>query len=160
MLRRRWRPTTETYRDEGPCLEDEEALMRPGVRVGVVVLAVIFVLARLAVGDAAEKVSVGLDFTISGYHAPFFVAQEKGYFSQSGLDVTITRGYGSGDTVKKLASGVIDVGFHHPAPLVIANAEGANLRIVMGYLNQEMCATYSAAEDGNVRKPKDIEGQI
>jgi NitT/TauT family transport system substrate-binding protein len=134
--------------------------MRPGVRVGVLVLAVISVLAGLAVGDAAEKVSVGLDFTISGYHAPFFVAQDKGYFSQAGLDVTITRGYGSGDTVKKLASGVIDVGFHHPAPLIIANAEGANLRIVMGYLNQEMCATYSAAEDGNVRKPKDIEGQI
>jgi len=29
----------------------------------------------------------------------------------------------------------------------------------MGYFVQEMCATYSSAEDGNVRKPKDLEGQ-
>jgi NitT/TauT family transport system substrate-binding protein len=31
---------------------------------------------------------------------------------------------------------------------------------VMGYLNQEMCATYSAVEHANVRTPKDIEGKI
>ena len=111
-------------------------------------------------GHAADKVTIVLDFTISGYHAPFFVAQDKGYFKQAGLDVTITRGYGSGDTVKKLASGAIDVGFHHPAPLIMANTEGANLRIVMGYFNQEMCATYSAVEHANVRTPKDIEGKI
>src|SRR5207253_1607827 len=48
---------------------------------------------------------------------------------------------------------------NHPAPLIIANAEGGNLRTVMGYLNQEMCAVYSAVENGNVRTPKDIEGQ-
>jgi NitT/TauT family transport system substrate-binding protein len=128
-------------------------------RIDLLVVANAFLLGYSAIAGATENVSVGLDFTISGYHAPFFVAQDKGYFSRAGLSVTITRGYGSGDTVKKLASGVIDVGFNHPAPLIIANAEGGKLRIVMSYLNQEMCATYSAAEDGNVRKPKDIEGQ-
>jgi len=128
-------------------------------RSDLLVVAIALILANTTVTGAAERVSIGLDFTISGYHAPFFVAQDKGYFSRAGLAVTITRGYGSGDTVKKLASGVIDVGFNHPAPLIIANAEGGNLRIVMSYLNQEMCATYSAAEDGNVSKPRDIEGQ-
>ncbi len=60
--------------------------------------------------DAAEKVTVGLDFTLSGYHAPWFVAQDKGYFAEEGLEVQMTRGYGSGDTVKKLATGAIDIG--------------------------------------------------
>jgi NitT/TauT family transport system substrate-binding protein len=109
---------------------------------------------------AADKVTIVLDFTISGYHAPFFVAQDKGYFTEQGLDVSISRGYGSGDTVKKVAAGVADVGFNHPAPLILANADGGNLRSVMGYLNQEMCATYSAVEHANVRTPKDIEGKI
>jgi ABC-type nitrate/sulfonate/bicarbonate transport system substrate-binding protein len=63
----------------------------------------IFVLPHVA--GAAEKVTVGLDFTLSGYHAPWFVAQEKGYFAEQGLDVQLGRGYGSGDTVKKLATG-------------------------------------------------------
>jgi NitT/TauT family transport system substrate-binding protein len=111
-------------------------------------------------GHAADKVTIVLDFTISGYHAPFFVAQDKGYFAEQGLDVSISRGYGSGDTVKKVAAGVADVGFNHPAPLILANADGGNLRSVMGYLNQEMCATYSAVEHANVRTPKDIEGKI
>ncbi len=111
-------------------------------------------------GGAAEKVRVGLDFTISGYHAPWFVALDKGWFAEQGLDVTISRGYGSGDTAKRLVTNVVDVGFFHPAPLIVANAEGENLRIVMGYFVQEMCAAYSAAQDGNVRKPKDLEGKI
>ena len=111
-------------------------------------------------GSAAEKVTVVLDFTISGYHAPFFMAQAKGYFTEQGLEVAISRGYGSGDTVKKVAAGVADVGFNHPAPMIIANADGGTLRTVMAYLNQEMCATYSAVEHANVRAPKDIEGKI
>jgi NitT/TauT family transport system substrate-binding protein len=125
-----------------------------------VVLALVAVALSFGTGQAADKVTIVLDFTISGYHAPFFVAQDKGYFAEQGLDVSISRGYGSGDTVKKVAAGVADVGFNHPAPLILANADGGNLRSVMGYLNQEMCATYSAVEHANVRTPKDIEGKI
>jgi NitT/TauT family transport system substrate-binding protein len=125
-----------------------------------VVFALVAVVLSFGTGLAADKVTIVLDFTISGYHAPFFVAQDKGYFAEQGLDVSISRGYGSGDTVKKVAAGVADVGFNHPAPLILANADGGNLRSVMGYLNQEMCATYSAVEHANVRTPKDIEGKI
>jgi len=124
-----------------------------------IAFALVAVVLSFGTGHAADKVTIVLDFTISGYHAPFFVAQDKGYFAEQGLEVSISRGYGSGDTVKKLAAGVADVGFNHPAPLIIANADGGNLRSVMGYLNQEMCATYSAVEYGNVRTPKDIEGK-
>ena len=50
---------------------------------------------------AQEKVNIGLDLTISGLHAGWLVAQKMGYFKDQGLDVTITRGYGSGDTVQQ-----------------------------------------------------------
>ncbi len=130
------------------------------MRSSSVLLALVAVLLSFGTTHAVDKVTIVLDFTISGYHAPFFVAQDKGYFAEQGLDVSISRGYGSGDTVKKLAAGVADVGFNHPAPLIIANADGGNLRFVMGYLSQEMCATYSAVEDANVRAPKDVEGKI
>src|SRR5438876_8596167 len=125
-----------------------------------VAFALVAIVLSIGTAHAADKVTIVLDFTISGYHAPFFVAQDKGYFAEQGLEVSIGRGYGSGDTVKKLAAGVADVGFNHPAPLIIANADGGTLRVVMGYLNQEMCATYSAVEHANVRVPKDIEGKI
>ena len=107
-------------------------------------------LSAAGAADAAEQVKVGLDLTVSGYHAPWMVAQRKGYFTEQGLDVAIGRGFGSGDTVKLVASGEIDVGFHHTANLIIANSEGADLRVVMSYLVQELCGAFSAAEDGNV----------
>src|SRR3977135_2483131 len=116
-------------------------------------------LAATGAADAAEQVKVGLDLTVSGYHAPWMVAQRKGYFAEQGLDVSIGRGFGSGDTVKRVASGEIDVGFHHTANLIIANSEGAQLRVVMSYLVQELCGAFSAAEDGNVTTAKKLEGQ-
>jgi hypothetical protein len=62
--------------------------------------------------------------------------------------------------VRKVQRGEIDVGFHHTANLIIANSEGADLRVVMSYLVQELCAAFSAAEDGNVTTPKKMEGLI
>jgi NitT/TauT family transport system substrate-binding protein len=108
---------------------------------------------------ADEKVKIGLDLTVSGYHAGWFVAQKLGYFKEQGLDVTINRGYGSGDTVRKVQKGEIDLGFHHTANLVIANSNGADLRVVMSYLVQELCAAFSSVEDGNVTTPKIMEGK-
>jgi NitT/TauT family transport system substrate-binding protein len=129
------------------------------MRIRSVLLCTLALLVAAPAAQAADKVTVALDFTLSGYHAPWFVAQEKGYFTEQGLDVQIGRGYGSGDTVKKLATGVIDIGLNHPAPQIAADAEGGNIRTVMGYLNQEMCAMYSAKEGANVRQPKDLEGK-
>jgi NitT/TauT family transport system substrate-binding protein len=125
--------------------------------------ALLILALALSVGfpaGAAEKVKVGLDLTVSGYHAGWMVAQKLGYFKDQDLDVTIGRGFGSGDTVKKVKNGEIDVGFHHTANLIIANSEGADLRVVMSYLVQELCAAFSAAEDGNVTTAKKMEGQI
>ena len=48
--------------------------------------------------DTSTRLRIGLDFTVSGYHAPWFVAQEEGFFLDEGLDVVINRGFGSGET--------------------------------------------------------------
>ena len=121
-------------------------------------LAVMFAPLGAQGATAQEKVKIGLDLTISGYHAGWLVAQKLGYFTGQGLDVTINRGYGSGDTAQKVKNGEIDVGFHHTANLIIVNSEGGDLRVVMSYLVQELCAAFSAVEDGNVTTPKKMEG--
>src|SRR4051812_45181431 len=114
-------------------------------RVASFALAVFAFAGSQSVG-AQEKVKIGLDLTISGYHAGWLVAQKLGYFSEQGLDVTVNRGYGSGDTAQKVKNGEIDVGFHHTANLVIVNSEGGDLRVVASYLVQELCAAFSAVE--------------
>src|SRR5690348_9525715 len=61
---------------------------RMPARLALVVTVLTVLVAPIDLG-AAEKVTVALDFTLSGYHAPWFVAQDKGYFAEEGLDVNL-----------------------------------------------------------------------
>jgi NitT/TauT family transport system substrate-binding protein len=108
---------------------------------------------------AQEKIVVLMNFTIQGDHGPFFIAKDKGYFKEVGLDPDIQRGFGSADTVKKLVAGAADIGFADPVPLIQALAEGQQVKAVMGGYMQEPCALYSAAQDANIRSPKEMEGR-
>ena len=124
------------------------------------VVCVAFVsFALSAATSAQERVVVLMNFTIQGDHGPFFVARDKGYFKEAGFDVDIQRGYGSADTVKKVVAGAADVGFADPVPLIQAVAEGQQIKAIMGGYMQEPCALYSAAQDANIRSPKEMEGR-
>lgn len=63
-----------------------------------------------ASAQGAEKVRFQTDWIPSGEHAMYYGAWQKGIYAAEGLDITITRGYGSGDTVTKLAGGAFEFG--------------------------------------------------
>lgn len=50
-----------------------------------------------------------LDWKFEGPSAGFLIAQEKGYFEDEGLDVTIDSGNGSSGAVTRVASGAYDI---------------------------------------------------
>src|SRR5947199_6315446 len=51
-------------------------------------LSLIFsVLSVVAAGAETKNVKIMMDWVIQGTHAPFFVAQDKGYFKQQGVTV-------------------------------------------------------------------------
>lgn len=108
---------------------------------------------------AQEKIVVLMNFTIQGDHGPFFIAKDKGYFKEMGLDVDIQRGFGSGDTVKKVVAGAADIGFADPVPVIQSVAEGQQVKAIMGGYMQEPCALYSTAEGANIKTPKEMEGR-
>ncbi len=60
-----------------------------------------------AIAQGVEKPSIKamMDWTIQGTHAPFIVADAKGYFKDEGLTVQIDRGTGAGNTVTAVAGG-------------------------------------------------------
>ena len=47
---------------------------------------------------AQDKVRFQTDWIPSGEHAMYYGGWQKGIFAAEGIDITITRGYGSGDT--------------------------------------------------------------
>ncbi len=125
----------------------------------IAILVVFLLVGAAEPALAAEKLNAYMNWTLHGQHGPWFVAKAKGYFGQAGLDVNIQRGYGSGDTVKKVLTGVADVGFADPLPIIIAVAEGQPIKAIMGGFMVEPCVLHSAAEHGNVRGTKDMEGK-
>lgn len=72
--------------------------------------------------EAADTVKFQTDWIPSGEHAAYYGGIEKGIFAQEGLDVAITRGYGSGDTVAKLAAGSFDFGVADVGAVLTARA--------------------------------------
>lgn len=68
------------------------------------------------------KVSFLLDWIPSGEMAAYYAGKAKGFFEEEGLDVSITRGYGSADTAAKIAAGVGDFGLADISALFTARA--------------------------------------
>src|SRR5262245_51872951 len=108
---------------------------------------------------AGKDVNFSLDFLPDGFHAPFYAALENGFYTQEGLNVRISRGYGSGETVRKVAAGQFDLGLAHVVPLISARAnEDAPVQGVMQYMERDMLAVWVRDED-IIKTPKDLEGK-
>jgi NitT/TauT family transport system substrate-binding protein len=59
---------------------------------------------------AADDVHFILDWIPTGEHAAYYAGKARGLFEKEGINVRISRGYGSGDTVTKIAAGAGDFG--------------------------------------------------
>lgn len=79
-------------------------------RAGVATTILASLLGSAAVAQDLTPVSFQTDWIPSGEHAMYYGGWSKGIFEKHGIDITITRGYGSGDTVTKLAGGAFDFG--------------------------------------------------
>ena len=106
----------------------------------------------------SKKVSVQLAWVVGGLHAGFFVAKEKGFYGAKGLDVTINRGFGSGDTAKVVATGAAHFGEVNVPTAIISRGKAIPLSIVGVIIGKAPESILSFAEKG-IRKPKDVEGK-
>ena len=70
----------------------------------------------------ADKAHLQLDWIPTGEHAAYFAGWQKGFWAENGIDITMARGYGSGDTVTKLAGGAADFGVADLAAVLTARA--------------------------------------
>jgi NitT/TauT family transport system substrate-binding protein len=72
--------------------------------------------------SAQDKVRFQTDWIPSGEHAMYYGAWVKGIWKQEGMDITITRGYGAGDTATKVGAGAADFGVADAGAVLTARA--------------------------------------
>ncbi|MBO9679287.1 MAG: ABC transporter substrate-binding protein [Acidovorax sp.] len=76
-----------------------------------------------AQGKALIPLKFTLDFRVTGQTAPFFLALQKGYYRDEGLDVAIDVGAGSVASITRIASGAYQLGLGDISSLVEFNAQ-------------------------------------
>jgi NitT/TauT family transport system substrate-binding protein len=107
---------------------------------------------------AADAVSFRLDWTLSGYHLPFYWAKEKGYYAAENLDVDIKEGAGSGKTVALMAGQQDDIGLADFMFMSVGAAKGMKLKGVFGEVQDGAWAVISHA-DAPIKRPEDLIGK-
>ena len=71
-----------------------------------------------------QKVVFALNWFPVGDHAAYWVALEKGYYRQRGLDVDMQNSKGSGDSIAKVDTGRADVGLADSAVVIASVGAG------------------------------------
>jgi NitT/TauT family transport system substrate-binding protein len=109
--------------------------------------------------SAEDKVALSLDWVVNGTHAGYFVAKEKGFYKDAGLDVTISRGFGSGDTVKRVANGSATFGIADSGAIIAARAnDDIPVRMVAMIYDRSSLGLIYLKQSG-ITSPKDLEGR-
>lgn len=108
---------------------------------------------------AADKVRFQTDWLPSGEHAMYYGGIEKGIFAAEGLDVTISRGYGSGDTVTKLAAGAFEFGVADIAAVMAARArQKVPVKVIAINYNESPHSLF-VLESSGIENFKGLEGK-
>jgi NitT/TauT family transport system substrate-binding protein len=81
--------------------------------------------------QAAEPVTLVLNWTPTADHAPYYLARARGWYAESGIDLTIEVGKGSGVAAQKVGAGGAPLGIADLATALVAKGKGADVVAVM-----------------------------
>lgn len=117
--------------------------------------------ARMSSRPAAQPptpASLRLDWAVSGYHAPFYLALEDGYYKQQGIDLTIGAGNGSGNVVQTIGNGRDTFGLVDGGIMMAEIAKGLKVQMVMGILQKSPMSLVCTTKSG-IRTPGQLVGK-
>lgn len=132
-------------------------------KLAIAGLVAVSLVAGHGAAEANDKITVGaLRFTS---HAPSFVAFERGYFAEQGLDVTFEYFQAAQPMAVAIASGDVDFGVTAISGGLISLARKGAIKVVGGALQEEpgiegqMILASKAAYDAGLTTPAALKGR-
>jgi NitT/TauT family transport system substrate-binding protein len=115
---------------------------------------------RTALPAAAQTPIVfSLDFRALGRHAAWYVALDKGYYKEAGLDVTIVPSQGTAQAIQNLEANAAQFAFSDVAGLVAARANsGATAKMIAVIYQKAPYAIFTLKSGANLTRPEQLEG--
>jgi ABC-type nitrate/sulfonate/bicarbonate transport system substrate-binding protein len=141
------------------------SLMKTGKMIKSIISFIIIITAVLAIAacsaqkkpEALQKVTFVLDWTPNTNHTGIYVAKEKGFYKDQGLDVEIIQPQeGSSDTI--VASGKAQFGISYQEGVTYARAAGVPLVSIAAVI-QHNTSGFASLKEKNILSPKDFEGK-
>src|ERR1700730_4406407 len=126
------------------------------------IAAVVALVAAVAPADAEVKnVKISMDWVIQGTHAPYFIAQEKGYFKAEGVTVdAIDAGNGATNVAVKVASGAYQYGWVDMPSMILFNAKNPSTPLIAVYVSFDGSPlAFITRKSAGIRTPADLDGK-
>lgn len=123
----------------------------------------IFLVTACGQGETAEenkelkKVTVMLDWVPNTNHTGLYVAKEKGWFEEEGLDVDIVNAAQSG-AAQMVASGQVPFGISYQEEVTMARATDVPIVSIAAVIQHNTSGFASLKED-NITSPKNLENK-
>lgn len=104
------------------------------------------------------NVTFSLDFIVLGRDAPFFVALDKGFYKDEGLNVNIIPSKGTAQAIQNVQSGIAQLGFIDVPSLVVARAGGSTVKVVSVIYQKAPFCFFSLDPGADITKLKNFTG--
>jgi NitT/TauT family transport system substrate-binding protein len=111
-----------------------------------------------AAAAKAEPVSLRVDWLYSSYHAPFFLGVAKGWYAQSGIDLTIKEGRGSGSVVQLVGNDSDTFGFAG-ADAVVRGVQNRIPIVSVATIMPKNADTMFVLRTSAITRPQDLKGK-
>jgi NitT/TauT family transport system substrate-binding protein len=105
-----------------------------------------------------EQVVMVLSFLPLSYHAPYYIALDKGWYAEQGLDVEVRESRGSSIAIQLVSTGQATFGDIEAGVLVRSIAKGAPIKsLALEFAKSPL--GYAYARDADIKTPNDLEGK-
>lgn len=129
-------------------------------RIGVLLLlfSALAACGRKEEPQSPEKVTLQLKWVHQAQFAGFYMAREKGFYAEEGLDVSFLEGGNNVDIAQSVLSGAADFGVMSPEDVLIKCSQGEPL-LALAAIYRRSAVVYASREGSGIVGPGDFKGK-